>query len=186
MKQHKAELSALLDGELESHEAQAFLGRAGRSDELQATWRAYVLIRDQLRGESPTPADLATSVMERLSEEPVVLAPNNLRPGQRQHSLLALAASLAGVAVVGWMALAGGDRGGGGGAEYAAATAASASLSLADRGAQPLHGPVATVSSRAAISEYLVAHHTHAATFRLGDSPEHVRSVVLTAGLAAR
>lgn len=102
-------VSALFDGEQETHEVAA--GLRDISDN-GARWREYALIGDGLRGERTFLAcDISASVMAQLSAQPVVLAPRNLQTKARKpHPLLALAASVAGVAVVGWLALAGGAQ----------------------------------------------------------------------------
>lgn len=178
--QDQVELSALLDGELELHEAREVLDEAMRSDALQSNWNAYALIGDCLRGESVVHVDVAPSVMTRLRDEPVVLSPGNLRSPPRRHALMALAASLAGVAVVGWMALKGHESPERGLLERSAALSAPQAVALAGNESAGQLKRIDTVAAHGQFSEYLIAHHTQAATFRLGDSPEHVRSIALT------
>src|SRR6266536_3742863 len=69
----KEKLSALMDGELQSSDCQAHLGRLGTDTELRRAWDAYHLIGDALRGHIG--ADLTGRVVARLQEEPTVLAP---------------------------------------------------------------------------------------------------------------
>jgi sigma-E factor negative regulatory protein RseA len=103
--QRAMEISALIDGEVEEHEVREAI-RASLDD--PERWRTYLLIGEAMRGETAPRLDLTEAVMARLAEEPVVLAPRNLRERRpRHHPLLALAASVAGVAVVGWVALTG-------------------------------------------------------------------------------
>jgi hypothetical protein len=116
--------------------------------------------------------DMTSSVMDRLRDEPVVLAPRRLQ-APRQHPFLALAASLAGVAVVGWLALADSPD--------TLPAGHLAAVPPAPTFAQPV---VAQVLVQGDMSEYLLAHHTQAASFRLGDSTEHVRTVSMPAGAA--
>jgi sigma-E factor negative regulatory protein RseA len=69
----KEKLSALIDGELQSNDCQAHLGRLKTDTELRRAWDAYHLIGDALRGH--VGADLTDRVVARLHEEPTVLAP---------------------------------------------------------------------------------------------------------------
>lgn len=96
------EISALFDGELETHEVRSAIHVSLNDNE---RWRIYSLVGDGLRGEPGDSRDITACVMARIATEPVVLAPGKLVPRQRTHPFLALAASVAGVAVVGWLAL---------------------------------------------------------------------------------
>ncbi|MDP1653101.1 MAG: RseA family anti-sigma factor [Rhodocyclaceae bacterium] len=173
--ERSTEISALFDGELEEHEVRSAVRTALNDD---ASWRMYALIGDGLRGDCPDAPDMTAGVMSRIREEPVVLAPRNLQPVRRQHPMLALAASVAGVAVVGWLALAGKSQ-----------------LSPADN--QIAAVPVLRGSPAGAVSpaptfvkvpqgmpgdmnEYLLAHHAQATTIRLGDSTKQVRTVAMS------
>lgn len=174
--EQSSEISALFDGELEDHELHAAL-KASLAD--QERWRAYGLIGDGLRGEDVDRPDMTASVMARLAEEPVVLAPRNLKAAPRHHPLLALAASVAGVAVVGWVALTGNLQLPAAGQHLAVmqigkgGTAASA-IPPAPTFSQATQAPIA-----ADLSEYLLAHHAQASMIRLGDSTKQIRTVAL-------
>lgn len=174
--ERSSEISALFDGELEDHELRAAL-KASLADEER--WRAYGLIGDGLRGENVDLPDLTAGVMARLAEEPVVLAPRNLKARPRHHPLLALAASVAGVAVVGWVALTGDPQGQAAWQHLAMtqkdrAAAAASAAPPAPTFSQATQAPMA-----ADLSEYLLAHHAQAATIRLGDSTKQIRTVAL-------
>lgn len=173
-----AEVSALLDGELDHDMARDALDSVIRHDSLRARWDAYVLIGDRLRNEADSCCDISVSVMARLRDEPIVLSPGRLPLPMSRSPLLAIAASIAGVAIVGWMTFAGnGDS-----AVYPmerVALKSSPGVVLAKDAVAGQTRPADAVVARSLISEYLVAHHTQASTFRLGDSPEHVRSVAL-------
>lgn len=178
--QRLAELSALFDGEAAEHAVDPLIKAAVREPALRETWQLYALIGDQLRAEGGGAPDMTASVMARIGAEPVVLAPRRL-PARQQHPFMALAASLAGVAVVGWLALSDG-------AQTPPSAAQMAAVPPAPTFVQPV--VVAQAVAQAAVpgqgqagdmSEYLLAHHTQAASFRLGDSTEHVRTVSMTA-----
>jgi sigma-E factor negative regulatory protein RseA len=166
-----AELSALFDGEAQGDPAGRLIKAATREQELLEAWRLYALIGDQLRENGSDAKEMTASVMGRIREEPVVLAPRRLelRP---QHPFLALAASLAGVAVVGWLAMADGQPT----LPQEARIAAVSPAPTFDQSAGVHAG------ARGDMSEYLLAHHTQAASFRLGDSTEHVRTVSMAVG----
>lgn len=186
-----SEVSALFDGELEDHEVRAAI--KGCLNDPQH-WHAYALISDGLRGECPATHDMTASVMARIGEEPVVLAPRNLKRSARHHPLLALAASVAGVAVVGWLALTGNPQAPVSDNPLAAASnrmnlAVSPALTFVKTPVSP-SGPSlatapekpATIVSQGDFNEYLLAHHAQAATLRLGDSTKQVRTVALGMG----
>lgn len=182
-----AEVSALFDGELEPHEVIPVIRAVLNEEAAHEAWQDYALIGDQLRGESHVATDMSAAVMARVREEPVVLAPRNLSPAQRHRPLLALAASVAGVAVVGWLALAGtpGNSGLSGRSGYLAAVSPAPTFASA-RPASVLaqaevHRPAAasTPAIRGDMSEYLLAHHTQSSSFRFGDGSQQVRTVSL-------
>lgn len=200
MKSQLPELSALLDGELDPHEVRPAVKAATRESELRENWRAYVLIGDQLRQESTGTRDLTACVMAKIRTEPVVLAPRKLQPTGRHHPGLALAASVAGVAVVGWLAMAGNPQLSPTESRLAAVTGSAAAILPAptiaaamtpgnapeqtlgrmveDNGAQSQS--LATTTARSDMSEYLLAHHTQSSTFHLGNNASHVRTVTMT------
>jgi negative regulator of sigma E activity len=171
----KPELSALFDGELESHEVRPLLRGAVNDPAMQDAWQAYALIGDQLRREYRGEPDLTAGVMARIREEPVVLAPRNLTRQTRHHPLFALAASVAGVAVVAWLSLVEDPL-----------NAVSPAPTIARLADTPQKPQVAAAKSfeqaplRGEINEYLLAHHTQAASFRLGDSADNIRTVTMT------
>jgi sigma-E factor negative regulatory protein RseA len=165
----RKELSALLDGEIEQHEMPALWSALKANVELRHGWGEYRLIGDALRGEAKLSADITARVMERLADEPIVFAP---RPGRQhsswQRSLLAMAASLAGVAVVGWLAL--------------TQQSPLPEQTLVARLDQPT--PAATphrVSREMArapgMQEYLLAHQANAPGLYLPGGAQHIRTV---------
>jgi sigma-E factor negative regulatory protein RseA len=104
----KAKISALMDGELPRHEAEAALEGLGSEGEARDTWRAYHLIGDSMRDARLLSAGFAARVADKIAQEPTVLAP--ARPQRRAANAplwaLSAAASLAAVALVGWLAFA--------------------------------------------------------------------------------
>lgn len=157
----KTELSALLDGEIDDQEARLLVS-AIRSDEvLRESWREYQLIGDALRGEPELSCDITARVMGELRDEPVVLAPLSRQPGTWRGSVLALAASLAGVAVVGWVAM---------------SPRASNPEPLQVAQLERIAVPAAAAQD---MQGYLVAHQAHAFGLQLHGGTQHIRTVAV-------
>jgi sigma-E factor negative regulatory protein RseA len=109
----KDRISQLMDGELDDRAAadafQALSGESKTGDgEARETWRLYHLISDAMRDTPLLSAGFAARVSEKLAAEPTVVSPNRIRPQPRRSFAMpaAAAASLAGVALVGWLAFA--------------------------------------------------------------------------------
>ena len=102
----KERLSELMDGELDDKSAAEVLQALGSDREAVRTWRTYQLISDAMRENRLLSADFAARLAGRLAAEATVFAPRALREQSRTWFALSAAASLAGVALVGWMALA--------------------------------------------------------------------------------
>jgi len=98
----KERISEWMDGELDSLQADLLLRRLGDAD-TRANWATWHLIGDTLRGD--TGCDVAARVAARLAEEPTVLAPRPLIGSQGRNLGLSIAASVAAVTVVGYLAL---------------------------------------------------------------------------------
>jgi len=163
----KERLSALIDGELESGELQAYLARIKADAELRGAWNTYHLIGDALRGNISQ--DLTTLVVARLRDEPTILAPRRISPAFRRMGwyVASAAAGLAAVTLVVWTAL----------PLRQAETQVNAKSENVDLGRSAL-APVATVSvpavevkaslSSAAVENYLYAHqpYSHASAMQ--------------------
>ena len=104
----KAKISALMDGELDALELSEPLASLGTDAEAFETWRTYHLISDALQGRTFLASDCLRRVAARLAEEPALIGPlpgNVVRPEpSRWFVPSALAASVAAVAFVGWIA----------------------------------------------------------------------------------
>ena len=142
-------ISELMDGELEDREAARLIGTLGGEGEARDAWRTYHLIGDALRDTSVLSAGFAARVAEKIAQEPTVLAPRGL-PSERPRNWFAVpaavAAGLAGISVVGWLALAPQTR--------APAPVATVAPPLAQvQPAQPQ-----TIPLPSATSDYLLAH----------------------------
>lgn len=106
----KDRLSALMDGELDDNSAAEVLQTLASDREAVDTWRTYQLISDALRQNRLLSDGFTARVSARLAAEPTVLAPRAagpiLQPDSRRWVALSAAASLAAVALVGWLAFA--------------------------------------------------------------------------------
>jgi len=174
----KSDVSALLDGELEAHEAKAAFAALRDEGELRRAWDEYQTIGAALRHEDRLGACLATRVMADLAHDVTVLAPRPPRADAWHRPLLALAASVAGVAVVGWVAF-------------------SAPLSPAPLGQGPMAkaaptqeiaiASVATAASvapaaRREMQDYLAAHQAHVPAAQLLGGTQNIRTVSVVDG----
>ncbi len=152
-------ISAFFDSQLDDAEiARLFASSAGKTT-LRQGCRSYQLIGDVLRKESSLDADITDAVMLRLLEEPTILAPKPRRAWQRQT--LALAASLSGVAFVGWLVM-----------QQSHESGETVTTPLAQNAPA-----VAKVAAAHDMREYLIAHQTQSANMQLQGGTEHIRTV---------
>ncbi len=100
----KDRISEFMDGELDDRAAGGVIEALGRHDEARDAWRTYHLIGDTLRDSTLLSAGFTVRVARQLAAEPTVVAPGRLQPQPR--TWYALAASVAAVALVGWLAFA--------------------------------------------------------------------------------
>lgn len=98
-------LSAFVDGELQGSAQDRIVDALYEDPQLGRTWERYHLIGDAVRRNGPFPGagTIAQRVNAALSTEPAVvrLKPRRRRPVLRPLAGLAMAAAIAGVAVVG-------------------------------------------------------------------------------------
>jgi len=155
----KERISALMDGELEGRAADEAFELLRREGEAADSWRLYHLMSDAMQGQRQLVSPrFVEHVAARLATEPAVLAAGAL-PGRTPFQRLALvaAASLAAVALVGWLAF---------------APQPQSQPPLAQ--AQP---PALTVSLPDAANDYLLAHQGFSPRVSLLGMAPYVRSV---------
>lgn len=100
----KENISQLMDGELDERATGASIEALRRDPGAAEAWRMYHVISDAMR-DTPLLSDgFAARLAGRLAAEPMVLAPAYAKP--RPRLLLAAAASVAAVGLVGWLAFA--------------------------------------------------------------------------------
>jgi negative regulator of sigma E activity len=97
------EVSLLVDGELDADRVERVC-RGLRAPAAVETWVCYHVIGDALRGQCKPIGGFAARFAAKLEGEPTVLAPQRARPAPAAVAL-AIAATVAAVGVVGWIAL---------------------------------------------------------------------------------
>jgi sigma-E factor negative regulatory protein RseA len=103
----KERVSVLMDGELDDKSAAAAIQSLASEREAHDAWRSYHLIGDLMRGSAPLSAGFAARITWKLAEQPTVLAPGRIKPEPRRwFTASAVAASLAAVTLVAWLAFA--------------------------------------------------------------------------------
>jgi len=99
------ELSSLVDGELGADEADRVIGTCCGNGQLKQKWQEYHLIGEALRGERPRLGSSTGRIMDAIGREPTVLSPKRRTVANPGRIALAAAASVATVAVVGWIGM---------------------------------------------------------------------------------
>lgn len=156
------DISALMDGELEGHSAQAAIARLESKEDLRDCWATYHLIGDALRQEVAIAKDLTRQVTKRLAAEPTVLAPHRRPVHRMKVAALSLAASVAAIAMVAWVMVQNAqDRQQ---EQLAAARSAVA--------ARPVSVPVTQQ-----LNEYLIAHQEYSPSTAIQGVAPYVRTV---------
>jgi sigma-E factor negative regulatory protein RseA len=105
-------LSALVDGELRGQELEHSLNALRNDPELQASWKAYHVVRDTVSSNLNDSVDLQLHrrISTALESEPTILAPQRrARPWLKQVAGVAIAASVTGVAIIGLQGMNGVD-----------------------------------------------------------------------------
>jgi sigma-E factor negative regulatory protein RseA len=169
----KDRISQLMDGELDDRAAaDAIRALSGESNtgggEARETWRLYHLISDAMRDTPLLSAGFAARVSGKLAAEPTVVSPNRLKALPRKWLAMpaAVAASLAGVALVGWLAFAPQQSGSPSPAPLAQATEASSA------GRTPVIVPLPS-----ATPDYLLAHQGFSPRISLQGMAPYARTV---------
>ncbi len=155
-------ISALMDGELDEKSAAQMIEALTRDAEAVRAWRIYHLVGDAMRGGLLLSEGFTARVAQRLAAEPTVLAPRRMRTeSPRLFTMSALAASVAAVAFVGWMAF---------GPQPQLAPAPTAQVqNAADK---PVLVPLST-----AANDYLLAHQGFSPRVSLQGMAPYVRTV---------
>ena len=179
------QLSAMVDGEASDADIESTFRLLRDDVATRQDWEYAHLIGDVMRGEKHLSPGLTERVMEALKDEPTVLAPPRRKENDSRRMLLSLAASAAGVAVVGWVALGGSpanlpktpavEQA----AILAAVPPAVVKEATTTPAAAPVAAPVAALASPEKLHEYLVAHHARAPMTQMAPAAGGVRSVAM-------
>jgi len=163
----KSKISALMDGELEQGEARGALDALLAEGDARDGWRRYHLIGDLMRESQPLSGGFAARVADRIAQEPTVLAPARVRAPATRLPLWALsaAASLAAVALVGWVAFAPVEE-----AQLARNPAPVVVAQEVPQAAQQVAPP-------AGANDYLLAHQVYSPRNSLQGAAPYVRTV---------
>ena len=165
------DISSLMDGELESHEAGRVVQACCASEEQKHTWYTYHVIGDAMRGHASRGDDFPHDILKALREQPTVLAPRRrIVDTAFTRVALAAAASVATLGVVGWLGLQGGQLRTG--SEVAKAAPAPSGTATNVAANVPVAGTVTVSSNQPVLNvqDYLTVH-------RQIPSPEFYRPV---------
>ena len=166
----KTRVSALMDGELDAYEVEQTMAAFKQDAGSRREWSEFHLIGAAIRLERDLEVDITASVMTALADEPTVLRPAGGPVSSLRHRLrpvLAIAASAAGIAVVGWVAL--------GPAGSAFSEKAQLAALNGTKGASAVIAPVSDQNGK--LRDYLVAHHAHAPRATMAEGTRYVRTV---------
>ena len=160
-------ISQLMDGELGEHETRLEILRLEHDEALVQAWATYHLVRDVLRDEASVGAGLAARVCERLQHEPTVVAPRPRLAARAVRYSLPMAATVAGVAVVAWLAFSSQPH-----PDKMAENAPRATPNQSVNPAPPVPTPV-----KGEMNRYLLAHQEFSPTTAMQGVGSYVRTV---------
>lgn len=166
-------ISALMDGELDGPQARELWARLKQDDELLQHWHTFHLIGDALRGERLLSPRFGERLSERLDNEPTVLARRRSAAQRFTAYALSAAASLAAVALVGWMAFF--DNSLAPRNELATAPVAAPSTAT-----PPSQAQIASVPNEGKMNDFLIAHQEFSPSTAIQGLAPYVRSVSST------
>jgi len=159
-------LSALVDGELDTGAGRRLMRRMGADEDLSRCWAEYHLIGDALRGMAEASFELPR-FRAALEREPTVFSPLSSRIAASMPARRVLSAVAAGVAIalVGWMAW---------------PMVQDGPLQRLTGAGSPVQA-AAVVPSARGVEDYLLAHQRFSASFAMQGAAPYVRLVDDTA-----
>jgi sigma-E factor negative regulatory protein RseA len=168
-------LSAMVDDELPSDDAVRLIESVPDDPELAERWATYHLIGDALRGTQPAAMDMKRFAA-RMAAEPAIVAPRPipLRPAApnraRTRTALSIAAGVAAVAFVGWVAAPSVFQG-------SQPLPAVVTAPAAPEQGVALAGRPAVIPAAHGVENYLLAHQRFSPTFAIQGAVPYVRMV---------
>lgn len=176
----KETLSALMDDELSREQAAGLLPQLKRDAQLRRDWDCYHLVGDALRGVYGP--DLCAAIRARIEGEPTVFAPHRRSKAEkRRWTAMSLAAGVAAIGFVGWIALSGTQQGP---VQVAAVLTPQEAIQIAAVPASQFQ-PVA-VSAGPAVNDYLLAHQRYSPSNAFQGVAPYVRTVAVEQNSATR
>jgi sigma-E factor negative regulatory protein RseA len=163
-------ISALMDGELDDHQAHQQLVRLKQDDELADCWHTFHIIGDALRGEQALSPEFSRRLTDRLTGEPTVLAPQRNTVKRITTYALSAAASLSAIALVGWIAFLNNPL-----APQPEVVATPAPITPAPAAAPSTQ--LASVPSDGRMNEYLIAHQEFSPSTSIQGVVPYIRTV---------
>ena|SRR5689334_9769081 len=158
-------ISALMDGELDARQAHEQIGRLKQDGELAESWQTFHLIGDSMRGDRALSPEFNRRIGERLDAEPTVLAPQrSMAPKRAVTYALSAAASVAAVALVGWVAF------------VSNPIATQQELAKAPVAPAPV-SQLASVPSDGKMNDYLIAHQEFSPSTSIQGVAPYIRTV---------
>jgi sigma-E factor negative regulatory protein RseA len=168
-------LSALIDGELDEHEMGQQLSVLKQNNSAQESWQIFHLIGDTMRGDSRISPDFGRRFAERLALEPTILAPKRRPVRHVARHAMSIAASLAAVSVVAWVAFSGNPLN----SPQAPATAQVAAPTRLAAATAPVVSTtqLPNVNSQGKMNEYLLAHQGFSPSTAIQGVVPYIRTV---------
>lgn len=187
----KERLSALMDGDGDEQVMGSVFERLRRDEALRGDWHTYCLIGDAIRGERAGAPDFVSRVMAEIEVEPTMIAPRAAAQSAARRGLwravMPLAASVMGVAAVGWVASALYSDSAAivGAPAVAVAKSAPSALAVAGSGVAPVSTEL-RASAGDAHREYLFLHQAMAGGGPMPGAVQYVRTISDLRGDAGR
>ena len=100
----KEQISALMDDDLALEDAEYLMTALKANGEAAESWATYHLIGDVMRGNNVLRHDMTSIIMQEISKQPAVLAPQT-KAAKNKPVIWSVAASVAAVFFVGWVVL---------------------------------------------------------------------------------
>ena len=109
----KQDISSLMDGECDPHDADRIMQACCKSGEHKDTWNVYHAIGEAIRGQAPRSIERPERVMAAIAKEPTVIGGPRRNPFETAIGRIALAAaaSVATIGIVSWIGTQGGAPG---------------------------------------------------------------------------